>query len=255
MGKMKSLPKRNDTDRLLQARAAIAEYKARCEQLEAERAAIQRHAALLKRELNVAIRDSQQIIASILRARSCRAATLDARRVAESARVRAFAVGAVFSQNDIASLDDRIDVAPVLDRVAREVATLYGRRGVGLRVTGDETTVTVRDAQHLALVATELTMNAYEHAFTGRPFGMIEVGVRPDRSHGGHLWVADNGIGCDPRRVNRFEGSGWGLVRALAGGLDAALDYEDTRPGLKVDLRFRAAGVAPQRQLFQEAAW
>lgn len=250
---MASSFKRDGADRLLRAHAAVAGYKARCERLEAERVALKRQAEILRRDLNAAMRDSQQLIASILRSRGRRAATLETRGMTESAGLRAFALGTVFSQNDIASLDDEIDFAPVLGRVAREVETLYRRRGVGLRITGDETKISVRDAQHLALVTTELTMNAYEHAFSERPFGMVEVGVRLDRSHRGHLWVADNGIGCNPHQVDRGEGSGWRLVRALIGDLDADLDHKNTHPGLRVDLRFRASGLVPQPQVLQGA--
>lgn len=188
------------------AQAQHQEGKSALAELKIRRTRIEERTAELRRDLNLVIRDSQQLVASILRLRGRRDSS--EWRHMEASRLRVATVGSVFLQRDISGPDDAVDLGSALRQVSHDADSQFGRRSVGLRYNIRPVSVTVRRAQHLALIANELVVNAYEHAFAGRSFGAIEVGTRMVQPRRGAMWVLDNGVGCRALSLTDA-GDGW----------------------------------------------
>ncbi|MFL9828974.1 ATP-binding protein, partial [Rhodoplanes sp. SY1] len=84
--------------------------------------------------------------------------------------------------------------------------------------------VPARQVVRLALLASELVINAVKHAHPAGLHGVVEIACRVDPDGSVVLTVCDDGIGLpvdfDPSRDGRF---GLGLIRALAHSLAAVL--------------------------------
>jgi two-component system, sensor histidine kinase PdtaS len=205
------------------------------------RAPAERRADDIRRDLNRALRESQQIIASVIFLRARHTTSPEARRLANACWLSVCALGAASAGHDVAGSDDRIDFGLALQRISNEIDAMYGRRGIGLRCHVDTVSVTVPDAQHLALLTLELVSNAYEHAFVRRRFGAVEVGMHHTGRNRAILWVADNGIGFTTGRMFKCRGAGWKLIDAFARTLGADVTIANAHPGTRVEVSFRTA--------------
>jgi two-component sensor histidine kinase len=87
----------------------------------------------------------------------------------------------------------------------------------------------------LALIVTELVINALKHAFPGRRHGKITVEYQSN----GPNWtmsVGDDGVGMPKDPSSAKTGLGTSIVQALAQQLQAEVESTDTRPGHKVSI-------------------
>lgn len=199
------------------------------------------------RDLHNVIRDSLQIATSVIGIKAASWNVPDVKQFSTDIRIRLDAVGAVYSRPDPLGIDSIVDLAACMRRIVREIDAVYGgHRGIGLRLTATEIRVREKTATSLALIVVELAANAFQHAFSGRAFGTIEIGIEAlDRDHG-KIWVADNGIGLPPAiRQNwpqTIEGnrlSGFYIALALAREIGGELHCEPG-PGTRIAVRFPA---------------
>ena len=89
-----------------------------------------------------------------------------------------------------------VDVKDVLERITQmTIETMTApEQDIRLHIHGEALTLPSRAATSLVLVVNELVQNALEHAFKGRPQGLVEVslGRSPDELI---ILVRDDGIG------------------------------------------------------------
>lgn len=143
------------------------------------------------RELQHVIRDSSQISLGVVSMMAARWNTADARAMAKEIRLRLGAVGLGLSYSE----GGRVELSQCVDRLSREVESALGRQGIGRRMQLEPVHAVERSAISILLIAVELLANAYQHAFVGRPFGSIEIGLSLVGDRQGALRIADNGVG------------------------------------------------------------
>ena len=108
----------------------------------------------------------------------------------------------------------------MISEVASQLGQIFGRnRNIGVHVSGDEVYATSEHRRVLALICSELVINALKYAFPGGSQGMIAVTLA-SRPGGIELAVSDNGIGIGE---NCTFGQGSKLTTRLAHVSGAAL--------------------------------
>ena len=197
---------------------------------------------LLLRETNHRASNDLQLVVSLLRLQSRRAASLEVRqaftdaidRVSILARARTTLQGS--RQSSLAAALEQVCEAMRMHAEPRSIA-------ISLQADDDAAGLSQEQVTTLTLVVNELITNAVKHAFDDRGG---QVRIRIGRTAGGDISVAVEDDGCpfpDQPRSDRSDGGGLGLN--LAQRLMASIGggFTPPSPGSKVfELR-----VAPAR--------
>ena len=149
------------------------------------------------REIHHRVKNNLQTVAALLRLQSRRTANLEARQALQES-VRRVASIAMVHETLSMSLDERVDIDEVVDRVLSIVAEVSGEESrVVVRREGTLGTMAAELATPLVMALTELVQNAVEHAF--EPGRAGEVVLRAERSAGSvEVTVSDDGCGLPP---------------------------------------------------------
>jgi two-component sensor histidine kinase len=191
-------------------------------------------------ELQHVIRDTSQIALGVVSIVAGRWNTAEARLMAKDVRIRLGAIGvaAASARNGTVQLSD------CLEKIAREVASVHGRPGIGQRLDFSPVVVHERAAVSIALIAVELLANAYQHGFPERPFGSIEVTLQPLGDLRAVLRIVDNGAGMPPAIAANWPAhvpgpdyAGLATALGLARNLGGALELR-SQGGTRLDLVF-----------------
>lgn len=199
------------------------------------------------KDLHNVIRDSLQIATSVVGVKAASWNTPEVKQFTANIRTRLDAIGAVFARPDPLGIDSFVDLSACMTRIVREIEAVYGgHRGIGLRLTTSDIHVHEKTATSLALIAVELIANAFQHAFSERPFGTIEVCIEALDRDRGRLWVADNGTGLPlsirpnwPQAIEGRRFSGLYIALALAREMGSELLHEPG-PGTRIGVTFPA---------------
>jgi two-component sensor histidine kinase len=167
------------------------------------------------REIHHRVKNNLQTVAALLRLQARRTSAPEARQALDEA-VRRVASIALVHETLSTSLDERVDIDQVIDRVIpmlTEVAITETR--VAVRRAGSFGVFTAERATPLVMVLTELVQNALEHAFA--PGQQGEVVIEVDRSARFlDVVVADNGRGLPAGfSLERADRLGLQIVRTL----------------------------------------
>lgn len=90
---------------------------------------------------------------------------------------------------------DSIHMGSYLSRLACAIGHIYGRSGVRLNLQLEPIDVPMEIASRVGLVASELLVNAFEHAFDRIETGLVEVRMSQLSGGGLRLTVSDDGVG------------------------------------------------------------
>lgn len=178
-------------------------------------------------DLQHVIRDTSQIALGVVSIVASRHSTAEAKAIAKDIRLRLGAIGVAIAN----STDGVVEISASIDKLARESASAFARQRIGQRLDLSPAHVHERAAVSIALVAVELLTNAYQHAFVDRPFGSIEVRLKPTSERWSTLCIADNGVGIAPEIAANWPkvlpggkhsglATARGLVRSLGGQLN-----------------------------------
>ena len=195
--------------------------------LEGEKDDLLRQKDILLEELQHRVANSLQIIASIIMMKAKAVESEEARRHLHETHQRVMSVAAVQQQLHAAAPGASVELEPYLTKLCRALgqSMIGDNRAIALKVRGDETKATSRDAESIGLIVTELVINAVKHAFNGTTKdGQITVAFDVSGTDW-RLSVTDNGIG-NPAVVfvQPKTGLGTGIVNALAKQLDAKVE-------------------------------
>lgn len=150
---------------------------------------------LLAAELQHRVRNTVQMIASVLTFQARRAAGLDtAKLLMRSARrVRAMGLAQekLFGRFDPAN---RIELGAYLGELARDQLLAAERPGISVVDRLEEVPVRTNLAATLGFMVSELVTNALQHAFVSRSSGTIQLRLRRQGEQG-QIVVEDDGIG------------------------------------------------------------
>jgi len=190
----------------------------------------------LLKEVNHRIKNSLQLVSSLLTLQALTSKDPDMRRQLQEACGRIGTIAQVHQRLHTAESLQVLSVAPCLRDLCAELgstmqAAQHGRR---IQVQADDAHLSVDTVIPLTLAVNELVSNALKYAYAEGQGGDVEVRfqVLPDGAK--RLTVADHGRGL-PEGFNpvRTDTLGMRVVRAFAGQLKGKLSAEDNAPGAR----------------------
>ncbi len=201
---------------------------------------------LLLAEVNHRVKNSLQLVTSILNMEAAQAARggeagVDRLRDA-AARVRTIAAvhGTLYHGDDVRF----VDLATFIGTLCQNLAEASGaeERGIALDVSAENIRVATDRAIPLALIVNEVVTNAFKHAFPDQRRGTLQVTLRRSGSDRLILEIEDDGTGGShsgsERRTATTGGFGRRLVETLGRQLDAEMrsDHDGTGTRVRFDL-------------------
>jgi two-component sensor histidine kinase len=200
---------------------------------------------LLIGEVNHRVKNSLQLVGSILSLEANSARTEEAKGKLAAARDRIDAVAAIHAALYQGEDVRRVAFGDYLERLCDHLATSLGadRRGVEIDVDADAILVETNKAITLSLVVNELVANAFKHAFPGDAGGTVEVRLRRDDPETVTLTVADDGTGSDRppfEGQTRPPGLGTRLVAGSVRQLEGSMRTEGGDGGWTTTITFPA---------------
>jgi two-component sensor histidine kinase len=201
---------------------------------------------LLIGEVNHRVKNSLQLVGSILSLEAASAKTEEAKDKLAAARDRIDAVAAIHAALYQGEDVRRVAFGDYLERLCDHLSTSLGadRRGVAIEVDADAILIETNKAITLSLVVNELVANAFKHAFPGDARGTVKVRLRGDDPETVTLTVADDGTGSDQSPFEgqaRPSGLGTRLVAGSVRQLEGSMRTEGGDGGWTTTITFPVA--------------
>lgn len=213
---------RNSRNRLFLASLDITDRKA----AERDLAAALRSKDVLLHEVNHRVKNSLQIITSLLALQERMGDEVLAGHLRE-ARGRVETVARVHERLYDTSAHDRVEIVGYLEDLLTHVVASVGQSDAvsfAFSHRGGQVELGVEFSVPLALILVELSMNAAKYAFPEGQAGTVrvETAVGDNRLE---LTISDDGVGMDAATGKNGSGLGMRIVRALAAQLQADISY------------------------------
>ena len=222
----------NNTKQVLLAIEDVTERRS----LEHERAAAHERIAALLQELGHRIRNSLQIIVSMVSLEARNHKSGQGKAALERVSHRIAALGRLYSILGETNSAEEVDAATYLEALCRDlIESVHKENGISIALKTDiESEPLPADrAIPLGLIVNELVTNAVKYAFPSETRGTVLVTLK--RIPGElRLTVSDDGKGVDPRRAD--SGVGGRLVEAFARQLGGQVERESGNKGTIVSL-------------------
>lgn len=207
------------------------------------RASLDQREVLLQ-EMNHRVKNSLQLVASMLH---LQAGSADDEMVRHQLRDASSRITAIARAHQRLYRSDQVrslDLAAYLVDLCADLEASTGERQIQVDVPGPVEIVTDR-AIPIALVVTELVTNAAKYAYADGAAGTIEVRLRRDEGDGIRLSVADSGAGLPAGfDAKSSKGLGMRITRILASQLGADLQLQPRAAGTEFVLIMPATAPA-----------
>jgi chemotaxis protein methyltransferase CheR len=204
--------------------------------IECEHAAAHERIAALLQELGHRIKNSLQIIVSMVSLEARNQKSGEGKAALERVSHRIAALGRLYSMLGETNSVEKVDAASYLEALCRElIESVQKENGISISLKTDieSEPLPVDRAIPLGLIVNELVTNAVKYAFPSETRGTIAVTLK--RIPGElRLTVADDGQGADPRRAD--SGLGGRLVETFARQLGGQVERESSNKGTIVCL-------------------
>lgn len=211
------------------------------------REALDQKAVLIK-EIHHRVKNSLQIVMSLLSLQANRLRDPAARDAVEQARTRVNALALVHRMIYELDRDGTVDLKALLSDVADQLHQGFGgdRSGVRVRVEAQAFRTQPDLAIPLTLFAVEAITNAYKHGFEKGKGGRINVSLVGIGDNRLKLTIADDGKGVDLDAAAPSEpGTGSRLIAAFANQVGGKVStHRGENGGTVVELEFPAGGAA-----------
>ena len=195
--------------------------------LEAER--------VLKMEIDHRVKNSLQLVGSLLQMQIGRTDNEEARRALAAAQSRVRAISSIHGALNRANAMDRVRLSAHAAHLIDELRE-QAPEGVSIALDIDEVELPTDRASSFAILLNEFVTNSLKHAFPGGRAGTIDLSVR-ERDGRIHARFADDGVGLPEGRT---AGLGTRLMQALASQLGAEVSTSDVVRGTALDIAFDA---------------
>jgi two-component sensor histidine kinase len=174
-------------------------------------------------ELTHRVKNTLQLISSMLKLQASRAMSAETRDQLEAAEARVIAMAHVHNQLYARpEVDGQADVGAALEQLVRSVRPTLPAN-VELKASVEPVLLPLDKATPFILLANELLTNAVKHAFPGGRVGAIQVALRNDMAGEiVELCVSDDGVGM-PGKVKT--GFGSRILAALGAQLGANIAF------------------------------
>jgi PAS domain S-box-containing protein len=196
---------------------------------------------MLLHEVNHRVKNSLQLVSSLLRLQARRIPDPAARLQLEDATARISTIAHIhqrlYRDQDI----QRINFGAFLSELCADLQVSASQ--CSIEVSSPDFTVSTDRAISLALVVNELVTNAFKYAYPDDNPG--EVRVRLKRLDGGNaeLTVEDDGVGFAPNTQHKGTGLGSKIIQTMASSLHTQVEYINRRPGTAVRLVLKTANA------------
>lgn len=191
------------------------------------------------REVHHRVKNSLQLIASILNLQARQAVDEETRQMFEKNTARVLSIASTHDIISGSNSPNGISLRDLLERVAKNLEMIAaGTRSVTIKIEGDHLIVNADVGSSVALVVNELISNSLEHAFAEGESGAIEIEIYSGELYS-TVWVEDNGHGFD---LDSLENQGLGLrlvtltVREKLGG---ELRISSSKTGTRASFDFK----------------
>ena len=192
--------------------------------------ALERQAAR-HREVEHRVKNTLQLISSIVLLQGRRARDEGARQALRAVQQRVAAVSVAHRHVGWASDTEEVEVAALVREIVGDLAGSAGREGVAIDLDLEPVTIDGRSGAPVALLLSETVGNALRHAFPDGRSGRIRVVLRClDDSF--ELAVADDGVGMAQDAAPT--GFGLNVVHLMAQQLRGTLVTQAAQPGLRL---------------------
>lgn len=204
--------------------------------------ALERQAAR-HREIEHRVKNTLQLISSIVLLQGRRAKDETARAALRAIQLRVAAVSVAHrhvSWNDEA---EQVELAGLVREIVGDLASSAGRQGVAIDLDLESVIIPGRQGAPMALLVSEAVSNALRHAYPEGCDGRVRVSLR--RTPGAfELCVDDEGVGV----ADAAHATGFGLTVAqlMAQQLRARLHTDAAQPGFKLTVSVPMDEASPQ---------
>jgi len=215
----------------------------RTRQLETEKARI----TVLLDDFHHRIGNSLSMVGAILGHHAASSHLPQVKEIMNSARQRLQAIGAAQRRLHFSAGDDLVDAKDYLKRILDDVTPLIDTARIKVSFTADPAMLSSREASSLAIIMSELVINAMKHAFPGAMEGTISVRLASG-ADALEFEIADDGVGIGEVPEGQA-GIGSriidGLLRSFGGTLETKRgNGPSEQPGTSHLIRFRNAAKA-----------
>jgi two-component sensor histidine kinase len=215
---------------------------ARLSRLCAEAAGTAARHELMMREADHRIKNSLQVVASLLHLQARRETNGLVRDALQAATARIQTVARIHDALQLDGGTDNVDVGALIAAMSKDLHAMAGEPvSVEIIVRAEPVQVQLKLAQPIMLAVNELVINALRHAFPDSRNGAVMVAVARDDDRV-RIDVCDNGIGL-PAGYGDGRGYGTTLVHAMVAKIGGRLDVE-TSPGARFTLSAPLAAPA-----------
>lgn len=200
---------------------------------------------MLVREMNHRIKNSLQLVSSMVGLQLGNVSDASARSSLIAAQTRVATIAKVHERLYAGARLDRVDVALFLSELCRDLAQTLGvdDRGGALVVKSIDVSLPPDKAIPLGLITTELVTNAVKHGRNDGPPRTEVLLFRTEKPGELCLSIEDDGPGLPPD-FNAQSGLGLKVIRALAAQLGGELELERLSRGTRFFVRFSMDGTA-----------
>ncbi len=169
-------------------------------------------------EVHHRVKNNLQTIAGLLRMRSRRVKTEEARQVLDEALNRILSVAVIheFLSNDSSNI---INIKEISTRIINQLQGMLSfDQSIKMEVLGDSIRLPARQATACSLIINELIQNSLEHGFEDKKQGIIRVNLE-DNGEEVIIKVADDGDGVpDSFQMDQADSLGLYIVKILVEG-------------------------------------
>jgi two-component sensor histidine kinase len=197
-------------------------------------------AEMLLGEVNHRVGNSLAMVAALVGLQSNAVEDPEAKRALAETQARIQAIAGVhrhlYTSDDVRS----VQVGDYLNSLVGELENSMQAEGrtAGIRLDVDGFPLPTEKVASLGVIVTELVTNALKYAYADREPGEIRIHMRRDGSQV-RLVVEDDGVGWSGGGKPKGTGLGSRIVKAMAMGLNATVDYVDG-PGTRVVVSFES---------------
>jgi len=183
-----------------------------------------------QREVEHRVKNTLQLISSIVLLQSRRTGDESARQALKAVLQRVAAVSVAHRHVSWKEDAEQVEVAGLVREIVGDLAGSAGREDLAIDLDLESIIIPGRQAAPVALMISETVGNALRHAFPEGRSGRVRVGVRRS-GDGFEVSVGDDGVG----EVGSLPATGFGLTVAqlMAQQLRGRLATEAAQPGLR----------------------
>ena len=195
---------------------------------------------ILLREVNHRIKNSLQLVSSMLSLQGQRSDSPELRRHVQEAQSRVQVVAAVHERLYLSADAEAVELGPFLETLCREVerSAVSVDQAIRVELKADPMTIGNDRAVPLALILNELLTNAIKYAYPGGA-GTIGVRLKAEPEGRAVLEISDAGTGLPADFDDRQASSiGIRIVAGLAQQLGAELEIVRRKPGVAFIISF-----------------